>query len=294
MLNQRASKNAIIKAVMNNANGIGQSKTQARANSDLKGQNGHNISIKAHSISSMQNLRTVTTQFINYVDENYSGRVLNNISPEVVRDFIDSKIEAGLTDSTINTYLSSLGKFADNLNQLGYENIHREEIVNYRDDLDLKREYHDRSYDQADQIISNMYENSGYGLAAELQLELGLRVDDALNSDKWKLNDDNTLTITGSKGGINYETKELSPSLLDRVSEAIENGYKGNYSEYRETLKENTGNEWHGSHGLRYNFAQNRVSELQEQGLTYNEALAQTSLEMGHSREEITLHYFKK
>lgn len=294
MLGKRASANAIIKAVMSNANGIGTSKKQARANSDLKGQNGHKISSKAHSISSMQNLRTVTTQFINYVNDNYTGRVLENINSDSVRSFIDYKIEMGLNDSSINTYISAMGKIADNLGELGHYNISRDEIVNYREDLNLEREYKDRSYNQAEQIISDMYENSPYGLAAELQLELGLRVDDALNSDKWSLNDDKTLTIMGSKGGINYETKELSPSLLDRVSEAIENGYKGNYEEYRSTLKENTGEQWNGTHGLRYNFAQDRVTELQEQGLTYNEALAQTSLELGHSREEITLHYLKK
>lgn len=292
MLGKRASKNAVIKAIMSNANGIGKSKTQARNSSNTKGQNGHNISTKAHSIASMQNLRTVTTQYIDYVNNNYSGRVLENINSESVKSFINSKIENGLNDSSINTYISAIGKIADNLNILGHQNINRIEITNYREDLNLEREYKDRSYSEADQIVNNMYENSPFGLSAELQLELGLRSDDALNSNKWTINNDNTLTISGSKGGIEYQTKELSQNLLDRVSEAIESGYKGNYSEYRETLKENTGNKWHGSHGLRYNFAQKRVEELRENGLTYSEALSKTSLELGHSREEITLHYY--
>ena len=38
-------------------------------------------------------------------------------------------------------------------------------------------------------------------------------------------------------------------------------------------------------------FAQFKVSELQAEGKTYTEALGQTSLEMGHSRVGITLHY---
>lgn len=150
MLGKRASANAIIKAVMSNANGIGTSKKQARANSDLKGQNGHKISSKAHSISSMQNLRTVTTQFINYVNDNYTGRVLENINSDSVRSFIDYKIEMGLNDSSINTYISAMGKIADNLGELGHYNISRDEIVNYREDLNLEREYKDRSYNQAE------------------------------------------------------------------------------------------------------------------------------------------------
>lgn len=292
MLGKRASAAAVIKAVMSNANGIGISKRESRNNSGVVGQNGHNISTKAHSISSIQNLRTVATQYISFVNNNYDGRVLSNISPESVRDFIDYKMES-LADSSINTYISELGKIADNLQELGYNNISRDEIVSYRDELGLERTHENRAYDQAEQIIENVYENSPFGLSAELQLTAGLRVDDALNSQKWSINEDNSLTITGSKGGIEYQTTPLNGDLLERVREAIEQNYKGNYTEYRETLKENTSENWHGTHGLRYNFTQNRMGELQEQGLNYHQALAKVSLELGHSREEITLHYLK-
>jgi hypothetical protein len=292
VLGKRASAGAVLKALMSNANGIGTSKTESRNNSRVVGQNGHNISTKAHSISAIQNLRTVATQYINYVNENYEGRVLQNITPETVRDFIDYKMES-LADSSINTYISELGKIADNLQELGYNGISRKEIVSYREDLGLERTHENRAYDQAEQIVENMLENTPYGLSAELQLEAGLRVDDALNSQKWSINEDNTLTISGSKGGIEYQTAPLSDNLIEKVKEAIEQEYKGNYTEYRETLKENTAENWNGTHGLRYNFAQNRMGELQEQGLNYHEALAQTSLELGHSREEITLHYLK-
>ncbi len=129
MLGKRASANAVIKALMSNAQGIGTSKIQSRNSSNLKGQNGHAISSKAHSIASMQNLRTVTTQYINYVDENYDGRVLNNINSESIRDFIDYKAEA-LADSSLNTYISELGKVVDNLNELGYNDFFSEEKEN--------------------------------------------------------------------------------------------------------------------------------------------------------------------
>lgn len=295
-LGKRASGNAVIKAVMSNANGIGQSKTTARATSGVKGQNGQNISTKAHSISAVQNLRTVSTQYVNFVKDNYEGRVLENINNESIKDFIDSKLEDGVSGGTINTYISELGKFSDNLNQLGYENTNREEITAYRQELKeegviLQGEHLDRAYDNAEQIVSDMYDNTPYGLSAELQYEAGLRADDALNSDKWTINEDNTLTITGSKGGVEYTTRELEHDLIERIGEAIENNYKGDYNEYRELLKETIGEDYNGTHGLRYNYAQERVEELRQQGQTESEALSQTSLEMGHSREEITLHY---
>lgn len=46
----RASANSIINRVMSNANGIGISKSKSRDKSDIRGENGHKVSDKAHSI----------------------------------------------------------------------------------------------------------------------------------------------------------------------------------------------------------------------------------------------------
>lgn len=296
-LGNRASGNAVIKAVMSNANGIGESKSSSRANSGVKGQNGQDISTKAHSISSIQNLRTVSTQYVDFIKEEYGNRVMEHLNNDTMKQFIDEKLENGLSGASANTYISELGKMADNLNQLGVNSVSREEITDYRNDLkeqgyNLQSEHLDRSYENAENIISSM--DGNYALAAELQYELGLRADDAINSDKWTINEDNSLHIENSKGGVEYDTKVLNDELLERVKDAIEQDYKLNYEDYRETLKdavEQNGEEWHGTHGLRYDFAQERFEELKEQGLNDNEALAEVSLEMGHSREEITEHY---
>ena len=298
MLGNRASVNSVIKAVMSNANGIGESKRDSRANSGIKGQNGQNISTKAHSISSIQNMRTVATQYFNHVKENHEGRVLENVNADTMKEFIDKKLEDGLSGASANTYISELARISDNLNQLGVDTVSRAEITDYRNELkedyNLQSEHINRAYENASEIVSSMYENTAYGLSSELQYELGLRADDASNSEKWSINEDGSLHIENSKGGIEYDTKVLNEDLLEKVREAIEQDYKVAYEDYREALKDavNENNEeWHGTHGLRYDFAQERFEELKEQGLNDNEALAEVSLEMGHSREEITEHY---
>ena len=53
------------------------------------------------------------------------------------------------------------------------------------------------------------------------------------------------------------------------------------------------GEDYHGSHGFRWDYAQERFQEVQAAGLTYNEALFQVSEEMGHERADITEHYLK-
>lgn len=234
MINQRASQRAVVNQVMKNANGIGESKSRAKENpsSSTMGQNGHSISIKAHSGKSMDNLRSVSNQYTLFLKEIYGSKVVNYISAETMKEFITHKFEQGTSEGTINTYLSTLGKVADNLNQLGVNSVNRSEITAYRNELrefghSLKANHTDRSNINPDALTAYMNQNSGYGLSSDLQLQAGLRVDDALNiSEKITINEDNTLTVHGSKNGLDYQTKALPTELIERVREAIENGYK--------------------------------------------------------------------
>ena len=281
---------------MKNANGIRISKVESRNSSGKIGGNGHKVSDKAHSIKEVQNLRSLTKQYINYVQEQYHGKVASNITSESAKAFLEYKAQH-IKSSTLNTYASLMQKVADNLQKDQIGNLSREDIQNIRQELkesySFSKEHINRAYANPTAIKEEM-KHTTLSLSATLQHEAGLRVDDAINSDKWQINHDNTLTIHNSKGGIIYTTIPLSNELIEKVKEAKEIGYKANYTEYREALKEavaRTNQNYTGTHGLRYNFAQERVKELQEQGYTNYQADAYTSLEMGHSRLDITKHY---
>lgn len=292
----RASANSIINRVMSNANGIGISKSKSRDKSDIRAENGHKVSDKAHSIKEVQNMRSITTQYINYIKDNFEGKVSNNINSDSAKLFLESKAQT-VGSGTLNTYVSTMNKIVDNLNKDSIGDLSREDIKSIKNDLkenySLSSNHENRAYFDA-LSIKNEMNNTPFSVSADLQHEVGLRASDSLDSSKWRINDDNTLTIEGSKGGITYQTKPLSDDLLQKVAEAKEMNYKANYTEYKDTLKqavESTGQEWNGTHGLRYNFAQERVLELREQGYTESEANGITSLNMGHSRLEITQHY---
>ena len=66
MIYSRSNSEHIKSEIMKNANGIGSSKSQAKNNSNTKGQN---VSTKAHSIKSTEALRSTTNQYVDYVKD---------------------------------------------------------------------------------------------------------------------------------------------------------------------------------------------------------------------------------
>ncbi len=290
MIHKRASGNAVINKIMSHSKGIGESKTQAKSQSDTIAQNGQVISTKVHSIKSSQNMRSITSQYVNFVKEQYGNRVVEHLNNETMKEFIDHKLFT-TSQGTVNTYISLLAKVSDNLNQLGVHTTSRNEITAYRSELrengnHLQKNYVNRSNENPQAIVRAMEENSPYGLSTSLMYEVGLRADDALNFSKLTLNSDNSVYVEQSKNGLNYTTAPLSEETAQRVAEAISNQISINYGEYRIALKEaveSTGQEWKGVHSLRWDYVQN--SDLD---------LATLSLSLGHSRQEISLHYMKE
>jgi hypothetical protein len=290
MIHKRASANAVINKIMSHSKGIGESKTQAKSQSNTIAQNGQVISTKVHSIKSSQNMRSITSQYVNFVKEQYGNRVVEHLNNETMKEFIDYKL---LTTSqgTVNTYISLLAKVSDNLNQLGVRTTSRNEITAYRSELrengnHLQKNYVNRANENPQAILEAMKETP-YFLNTSLMQDLGLRADDALNFSKLTLNPDNSIYVTQSKNGLNYCTQPLKDeAIIQRVKEAISNQISVNYGEYRIALKEaveSTGQEWHGVHSMRWDYVQNS-----------NLDLATLSLSLGHSREEISFHYMKK
>lgn len=292
----RASANAATNYFAKVMNGIGQSKVKSKQNSHIKSdRNGHAKSDKVHSHESMKSFKTVTRQYMQYLKDNYNG-IKSNINTETATSFLESKLSSSdIKGSSANTYISQISNLAIANDSLGRKHdIDTKEIAgNLRDaGYDLGKHAKDRSFENPKEIVERM-QSTKYGLSASLQDSIGLRASDAIDSNKWQVNPDNTLTVHGSKNGISYTTAPLNDLLMNRAIQAKENSYKVSYTAYSQTLREaSVGQIWQGTHGLRYSFAQSRFEELKD--LSYKERLDRLSLELGHSRAEISQHYLKK
>lgn len=294
----RASAEAAANKFGKVMNGIGVSKAESKASSGLTSdRSGHAKSDKLHSYSSLDNFKSYTKQYFEHVKTEH-GTLKGNINNDTLTDYLKWRLDRGeIKESTANTYLSSLSNIGIAQEKMGMTNtIDTREIAGNLQDhgYTLSREFENRAYSEPTELVTRMEENTGYGLSASLQYEYGLRADDATSSEKWRVTESGTLEISGSKNGVTYETAPLSDEMRSRVENAIEQGYSPSYSSYVTAMREESGGEWNGTHGLRYNYAQERVEELQDKGYTYKEALEQTSLEMGHSRAGITEHYLAR
>ena len=104
MIHKRASANAVINRIMSHSKGIGESKTQAKNQSDTIAQNAQAISTKVHSLKSTDNMRTITTQYVNFVKEQYGNRVVAHLNNDTMKEFIDHKLQT-VSQGTANTYI---------------------------------------------------------------------------------------------------------------------------------------------------------------------------------------------
>lgn len=286
--------------------GIGESKAINRSNSTLKNiNNSLPISSKVHSYRYKDEvLRTARDLGRFAISCNIKN--LSKISFDLVDRWFMLKIEKNVSRDTLKNYLAHIAKI-----QLALERISGEESRAYigytRDDLlnilDMlnqleKNGYINRAYKNPGALVSNLSGKEYYvGL---LQYRYGFRVTEA-KQIKLSQFDGNFLTVQG-KGGY-YLQKELSEDLVKSIIDSMEDGvFKINENRYRKNLERSAlieGEEYFGSHGLRYNYAQTMYKIFFKEnllmGLSPNEAnqkaMKQTSEALGHHRAEIIRRY---
>lgn len=238
---------------------------------------------------------------------------LQFLRPEHVRAYLEECIDAGLALATYQQRAAALAKFEQALNlfaevrRTGFRYDFREAIEATREAAKRELEPFEgsRAYERAGELIEAVGDPT-HRLGARLQYEGAPRVHEisliraeqlqGLSEDPYTGRLRGYLEVKG-KGGKVYRVS-FSPLTYELLRENISrNGeFRLDKDEYRRSLKRAaraTDQEYSGSHGLRWNYAQWRFRELTEAGLSYEEAMSVVSKEMGHERADITGHYLR-
>jgi len=303
-------------------NQIGESKAEAMesARNELieSGQSADSASVaSAVGIFSLGTAETYTEKWqelATAVRESEGIRDIEQISAQHVQQFLENKIELGVSYSHFQGYASAFGKLESALNgyserfEKGNEYNFRGSINSLRDEarMELPRFEGTRNYSDPGQLVGNIT-NDEHRLVASIQHESGMRVAEASSIQASQLRGLSTDALTGKevgqidfigKGGrenVGQVSVETYRDLERHISES--GSLNVGADPYRESLKssaEATNQEYNGSHGLRWNYAQERFSELQSRGYSYEKCLGQVSSEMGHNRIAITEHYLAR
>lgn len=292
-LNQAYSKSDLCR--------IGESKlaaqNEARANSAISS---HDIG-KSTGIHSYATEDKIKNQWHKLGEFAFSNGVkhISGIKDTDVKSFLTTVIDAGYSYNTVKQYCASIEKLDTMLGQVYPQNRGdwQSAIADCRASAKIECERKDidtRAYRQPAEIINALPEQ--YQLAGSMQLDHGFRISDACFFKKI----DDTHVICNSKNGQSM-IKELTPNQQQLFEKYSTDGtYSVNREKYDYQLEKAciaTNQQWNGSHGLRHNFAQNRMSELTNENgeyrMSYGDAMLQTSKDMGHHRLEITEKYLR-
>ena len=269
---------------------------------DARGTKRHGTDSRlTHSNALMKKREMYLRDFANYLENKgiQEGKLNNYFKEEHISDFLNERLSE-LSPKSALDYTSGFNSMLHGLEQTkvtidkNVHNVLREYTSDYRAEFNqIKNDYETgRAIEDTNSFISNVQEiRESSSIIAELQLETGLRVSEALevarNFDNYYNQENNTLEGIIGKGGQEYPIKEISPELAYKLQNLNETP---SYSTYYNDLKELD----HKPHNLRITYAQETYNQLKEQGYSHKEALKLTSQELNHHRESITLYYLAR
>ena len=300
-------------------NKIGQSKLQAKNSARMalaaEGRSGTSTNIAGktgiHAITTKENYLDKWEEIARFAKEEYDIRDLEKISTDIIKEFLEEKIEKGVSYTHWSGYAAAVGKFEKALNDYSskydrgnsYDLRQAVSLLRPEAAAELPRFEGMRNYADPNKLISEI-KGPAHQLAAKIQHESGLRLAGATNIRPEQLRGISSDKYTGKAvGRVSYIGKggkagiaQMSPETYGQLKDHIarHGSFAVSPDGYRGALKQAaklTGQQYNGSHGLRWNFARERFYELQAAHVSYESALGAVSSELGHNRIEITYHY---
>jgi hypothetical protein len=267
-----------------------------------------------YSYSTADAYRDVWAQVLSHAKEVYGVKDIEKLTGEIVSSHLSSKVDQEVAFKTFQLHSAACEKLAVALD--GYASRHGRDAtykfhetiqpVRERAQEELERFNKSRAYEFPAALVSAV-SNPDHQLAAKLQSESGARVHEVsqvkesalhgIASDRFTRQELGFYEMSG-KGGKDGIKGVSVPTYRELAANISSNGgvFKINEGSYRDSLKAaaaKTGQEYQGSHGLRWNWAQDRYKGLQDKGFNEIQAMFQVSKDMGHERADITAHYLR-
>jgi len=269
---------------------------------DARGTKRFNTNSKlTHSNALYSKREMYLKDFKNYLENKgiNNGKLNNYFTQEHINDFLNERLSELNAKSALD-YTTGFNSLLKGLEQTrvtidkSVHNIIKEYTQDYRTEFNATKNDFEvgRAIINTEAFLNNLSEiRESSSIVAELQLQTGLRVSEALEvaknfNDYYNPQSKKIESVIG-KGGQEYYPKEISQELaykLNNLQEII------SYSTYRNDINILE----HKTHDLRITYTQETYNKLKENGFSHKEALKITSQELNHHREAITLYYLAR
>ncbi len=270
--------------------------------------------LSIYSYGTAETYKDTWHQCAKWAKENLGVKDIEKLQASHIKAYLETKIADGVKYSTFERECAALAKFENALNMYGEKKgfdaqyNFREVIREIKQEASqvLDRTVETRAYNDPRSIVSSIGDEK-YQTVAKMQYEGGARLNEVWRITKEDLKGLKEDPHTGKQMGVievvGKGGKErdiyVSPETYQAVASIVAQSGNLNFDKesYRTAIKEaalESGQDYHGSHGLRWNYAQERMSELEKNtSMTYEERLQTVAWEMGHERADITEHYLK-
>jgi integrase len=282
---------------------IGESKHLAKARARADAQPGSKINhlLGIFSFNTARNYQATYERFLSWARETHGINDACRITSDHVREWLELNIERALAYDTIQSYAAALEKLPSALQSMGIERdpawsrviqqcrrLGRQAAPSGRTSRAFKRPF---------AVVEQL--TGPHRVAAEIQLHCGCRVGEITELKVGRnVREPNQLRLTNTKGGL-VRAVTVPEETYNRLLQYLDqNGvFRIDRKSYAADLKKaavQLGEQWSGTHALRWNYARNRMFELEMGGQkTFKTARHVVSHELGHKRPEITQWYLR-
>jgi len=279
---------------------FGTSKHEAKeiARTENNARTWHELgkNLLVYSYATADSYRDIAKEAFAFAKENYNIKDITKLESQHINAFLESKIEANVKYSTFQKYAAACEKLQVALERYTNQkyNFDLSETRELAQQILQKTDAH-RAYENPKAVI-NAIENSTYRTIAQAQLESGARVSELNHLKLSQFKENQAIEVQGKGGKI--RDLQLSEKTYSELKSLVLNSENQKLvfstDSYRNELKaacKATNQEYQGTHGLRWSYAQSTFAKLQQQGKTYEQALSIVSQKLGHERPDITEHY---
>lgn len=248
-----------------------------------------------HSYSTFNRYMGVAKDFVKWAKEHDINR-LDKVNYDVVREFLQEKIDRGLSEKTLKVNMSALEKFFDAVGRIDISDRLREDYHKIYSEGSPRG----RALPFANPIgVINGLRDPAHKIVAEIQYLTGARIGDV---KKIEIRGDKVI-FQGSKGGRDRQldfsdrpeklerVKELHNKLKEYIQERGWNEIRRSYYDDLKNAVLKVGEVYTGAHAFRVTYAVERFKELRDKGLSEKEADRILTQELGHNRLKMSIYY---